>query len=232
MKECIVLAGGLGTRLQSVVKDVPKCMADISGKPFLYYLLKYLEKEQFEHIVLSLGYKHEIVTDWISKNEFTFPISYIIEEKPLGTGGAIRFAQTKINSPHFFIINGDTFFDVDTNAIVLFHQREKSDISIALKPMTNFDRYGSVTLKENKIISFNEKQFCESGLINGGIYLINKNIFSDLSLPEVFSFEKEILEKKITELYINGMIQNKYFIDIGIPEDYIKANNDFPTLNL
>lgn len=228
MKEGIILAGGFGTRLQSVVNDVPKSMAEVAGKPFLEYLLNYAVEQQFDHIVLSLGYKAEVITQWIDSHECPLKLSFVIEETPLGTGGGIKLAMQKTSSQNVFIFNGDTFFDVDCSGFQSFHESTKSDLSIALKPMTNFDRYGSVTINENKrIVAFNEKQYRKQGLINGGIYLINSNIFKKLNLPDKFSFEKDIMEAQLDNLNIFGFEQDHYFIDIGIPSDFEKANIDF-----
>ncbi|NDW18065.1 D-mannose-1-phosphate guanyltransferase [Dysgonomonas sp. 216] len=231
MKECIILAGGFGTRLQSVVKDVPKCMAEVAGKPFLTYILKYLEEQQFSHIILSLGYKADIILEWLNVNKFRFEISYVIEEKPLGTGGAIKYAMTKAKGEQVFVMNGDTFFAVNLTELLSFGNKKNADISLSLKPMTNFDRYGSVDIDyEERIINFNEKAFCNTGLINGGTYLINKKIFNSLSLPDKFSFEKDILENKDIGLKMYGYVEDQYFIDIGIPSDFEKANSDFKNL--
>lgn len=231
VKECIILAGGFGTRLQSVVQDVPKCMAEVAGKPFLSYLLKYLSSQNFDHIILALGYKSEVVIEWIKGQMFQFKISYVIEPEPLGTGGAIKFAFEKVISNKAFVINGDTFFDINSNQLYDFQNKNNSDITIALKPMIEFDRYGSVQVdKQNRIIKFNEKRFCENGLINGGIYLIKKELFCRFDLPSKFSFEKDILENKIDDIAIYGDIQDSYFIDIGIPSDYAKANIDFANM--
>ncbi|MFR9166723.1 MAG: nucleotidyltransferase family protein [Dysgonomonas sp.] len=228
MKECIILAGGYGTRLQTVVKDVPKCMAEVAGKPFLYYLFKYLINQEVDHIILSLGYKHEIITKWLKNNRFGIDISYVIETEPLGTGGAIKFATQKAKNETVSIVNGDTFFPVNLAELEAFHLKKNADISIALKPMENFDRYGSVELDgSDRILKFNEKKHCESGLINGGIYVINKKIFELHNLPDKFSFEKDILENKEMKLNVFGYPSDSYFIDIGIPEDYAKANIDF-----
>jgi len=228
MKEYMILAGGFGTRLQSVVKDIPKCMANVAGKPFLYYLLKYAESQKAEHIILSLGYRSDIIIEWLRNNKFNLKISYTIEEEPLGTGGAIKYAFGKVEGTKALIINGDTFFKVRAQELEAFHTSMNGDITIALKPMQSFDRYGSVDLNaESRIIKFNEKQFCDKGLINGGVYFINKDIFNKLELPHKFSFETDILEKKLKDLSIYGYIQDDYFIDIGIPSDYEKANKDF-----
>ena len=231
MKECIILAGGLGTRLQSVVSDVPKCMAEVAGKPFLSYLFDYAKNQQFDHLIHSLGYKSEVVLQWLDGKSYPFKISYVVEDSPLGTGGAIKLAFDKVETDKAFIFNGDTFFGVDTTLLAEFHKEKNAMISLALKPMTNFDRYGSVDLdKGERIIRFNEKQHCAKGLINGGVYVINKNLFSTLSLPEKFSFEKDVMEMHINDIPSYGCVQDGYFIDIGIPSDFTKANQDFKNL--
>lgn len=228
MKECIILAGGFGTRLQSVVKDVPKCMAKVAGKPFLAHLFEYLERKQTDHIILSLGYKSEIILEWLKTQKPSFKISYVIENEPLGTGGAMKLAFEKVMGENAFVINGDTFFDIDMDGLLQFHQTKEADISIALKPMENFDRYGSVELDyKQRIVRFNEKQHCNKGVINGGVYLVNKEVFSKLKLPKTFSFEKDIMETQLQYLKIYGYEQYSYFIDIGIPSDFEKANLDF-----
>lgn len=227
MKEAIILAGGLGTRLKSVVNDKPKCMAVIAGCPFLKYLFKYLEKEKFTHVILALGYKSQSVLDWISAQNFSFDVSYVVEKEPLGTGGAIKLALEKTFAKDVFVLNGDTFFEVDTEKLRTLHEGMNAELTLALKPMVHFDRYGSVELdSEKRVIRFNEKKQVKEGLINGGIYLLNKEIFKDV-FPQKFSFETDIMEARISTLNIFGDIQNSYFIDIGIPSDYEKANIDF-----
>ncbi|MDR3059648.1 MAG: nucleotidyltransferase family protein [Prevotella sp.] len=228
MKECIILAGGLGTRLQSVVSNVPKCMAEVAGKPFLSYLFDYLQKNDFDHVILALGYKSEIVLQWLEGVIYPFSVSYVIEEDPLGTGGAIKLAFGKVQGDKSFVFNGDTFFEIDTDNLLEFHKKKNAVISLALKPMLDFDRYGSVDLdEEQRIIRFNEKQHCKKGLINGGVYIINKDLFTRLDLPEKFSFEKDILEAHLLDILVYGCQQDRYFIDIGIPSDFEKANQEF-----
>ncbi len=233
--DAIVLAGGLGTRLRSVVSEVPKCMAPVCGKPFLYYLLSYLNKyKEINKVILSVGFLREHIFNWIDENrsQFNFEIDYAIEENPLGTGGGIKLALSKTQAENVLILNGDTFFDVDLTDFLqknLQHAKEAS-LSVALKKMEKFDRYGSVTMDGNIIQSFNEKNYCESGLINGGVYIINQKNLDLSDYPEKFSFEKEVLEKLSQEKKIAGFEQNRYFIDIGIPDDYAKANNDFRAL--
>ena len=226
--ECIILAGGLGTRLRTVVDDMPKCMAPISNKPFLYYLLQWLNKYDASRVILSVGYLHEIIENWVAdnKNLFNFEIDFAIENEPLGTGGAIRLAFEKINSDKVVIINGDTFFDIDIDSFFKQHNQSNAILSIALKPMNKFDRYGNVLMNNNKITDFKEKVFCESGLINGGIYVLNKdNPFFD-DLPAKFSFETDVLNRSARKGFIHGFVFDNYFIDIGIPDDYALANRE------
>lgn len=227
IRECIVLAGGLGTRLRSVVADKPKCMAPVGAHPFLYYLLQYLHRQGITHVVLSLGYKSEQVIDWCNQAQLPLELSFAIEAAPLGTGGAILLAQQHIKGNEFFITNGDTFFEVPLQDLYAFHQKKNSALSLALKPMLQFERYGSVQLNENAaVIAFLEKQYCAEGLINGGIYLTSSQYIQTLNLPEQFSFEKEVLEAQVKSGSLYGFVSDTYFIDIGIPADYEKVQAD------
>lgn len=230
--EVIILAGGLGTRLRSVVNEVPKCMAPIAGKPFLWYILESLTKYNVSKVVLSVGYLREVIFQWIDKvkDEFSFNFDYAIEEEPLGTGGGIRLALEKVKNDDVVVLNGDTFFDVDFDNLLSCHKKGNKSITLALKPMAQFDRYGTVDFntEDRTITQFNEKQYCEKGLINGGVYIINHQISLFEGLPKKFSFEISILEKECKKGRLQGVVQEGYFIDIGIPEDYQKANKEFP----
>lgn len=226
--DCIVLAGGLGTRLRSAVADKPKCMAPIGDKPFLYYLLQYLHTQQVTHVILSLGYLSEQVISWCEQTPLPLRVSFSVEPEPLGTGGGIIHALPLVESDRVFIVNGDTYFDVNLPGLFYFQEVSSSPLSIALKPMQHFDRYGSVELDDNnKITAFREKQYCENGLINGGIYLASTAFLRNLALPEKFSFEKEVLEPQVAAGNVYGYSRDTYFIDIGIPEDYEKAIHHF-----
>lgn len=226
MKECIIVAGGVGNRLKDIVADAPKCMAVIAGKPFLSYLFNYLIEEKFEHVILSLGYKSDIVLDWIKTVKLPFKISYLVENKALGTGGAIKLAIGKTETETPFVINGDTLFRIDTSLLMEQHLKKQAEITVALKPMKDFNRYGVVEVDtKQRVVDFKEKHKTKAGLINGGVYVINKTILKDIQ-KEVFSFEKKILEN--TDFYkIYGYEDDSYFIDIGTPNDYNRANLDF-----
>lgn len=224
--EAIVLAGGFGTRLQSVVSDVPKPMAEVQNKPFLEHILVYLQQNDINRVILSVGYKHKIIEDYFRHSFAGMDIDYIIEDEPLGTGGAILKAWASIRQENVFVINGDTFFDVDLTELLTKHLKYQSDLTLSLKPMENFDRYGSVEINDQfKVSDFKEKEFITKGHINGGIYLLNKNIFSAFQLPRQFSFE-QFMQEHVNDLNIYASIFDNYFIDIGIPEDYQKAQSE------
>lgn len=226
-KQAIVLAGGLGTRLRSAVPDLPKCMAPVAGKPFLYHVIKYLQEEGVDSFIFSLGYMHEIIELFLLKNYPLLNYQLSVEEEPLGTGGAIKLAVSKSTHKNVLALNGDTMFRIDTDKLLGFHTQHNSACTLALKPMHDFDRYGVVDInKEGHVQSFKEKQFYKSGLINGGVYAINTESFLHTGLPEKFSFEKDYLEKYFSFQKMMGLVQDEYFIDIGIPEDLQKADAD------
>ena len=227
IKEAIILAGGLGTRLREAVPDLPKCMAPVAGKPFLYYVISYFAKQGIDKFLFSLGYKHEIIEDYITSEFDTIQYTFCVEEKPLGTGGAIRLACEQATEKTALVLNGDTLFQVNLDKLAPFHHMCGADCTLSLKPMRNFDRYGVVTLnKDYSIESFREKDYYQEGLINGGIYALNVGKFQSENLPEVFSFERDYLEAYYKKRRMYGVIQDEYFIDIGIPDDYMRAQSE------
>ncbi len=230
-KECIVLAGGLGSRLQPVVSDVPKCLAPVQQKPFLYYLCNWLGRQKVSRVIFSLGYKSELVTAYLDtcREQFPLEIVFSVEEEPLGTGGAILLAMQHVLGDDVLIINGDTFFDIPLDDFVQFHRNGMADCSIALKPKAEADRYGLVHLNEqHQVIRFSEKEKGSAGLINGGIYCMFKNSFLSIPFPKAFSFEKDFLQAMVTEREMLGYVSDAYFLDIGIPEDYERAQREIP----
>jgi len=188
-----------------------------------------------ERFVFSLGYKSHIIEEFLQKEFPTLDYTSVVEQEPLGTGGAIQLAIQKAVSKNVVVANGDTLFKINLHDLFKTHHNNDAECTLALKPMQNFDRYGVVEIDDNnKIISFKEKQFYVDGLINGGIYILNREKFFLRLLPEKFSFEKEYLETFCTEGKFYASIQNGYFIDIGIPEDYQKAQLELkrPQLDL
>ena len=224
--ECVVLAGGMGTRLRDVVADLPKCLAPVAGRPFLDWLTDALEDSGFDRIILSLGYRHEAVEAWARTRKQGAQIAWVVEEEPLGTGGGVKLALQQAVEDEVFILNGDTFFGVDFEQMRSFHHANGAAATLALKPMRDFNRYGEVTCDDNgRITAFHEKQPCAAGLINGGVYLLRRDALG--ALPEKFSLEKEFFEPLAAEGRLAGFRSEGYFIDIGIPADYARAQRDF-----
>jgi D-glycero-alpha-D-manno-heptose 1-phosphate guanylyltransferase len=230
LKEAVILAGGFGTRLQTVVNDVPKPMAPVNDQPFLNYIFLYLKHFGITHVVLSTGYLSEKISEYYQNENQNVKITYTKEETPLGTGGGIRLALEKCDTKEVLVLNGDSFFDVDLNTYYNQHTSFKSDCSLALRKVENAARYGTIQLGDRSVIkAFKEKDSLEvPGLINGGVYILNRELFlQKTKANSSFSIEKDFYEERINELNIFGFEHQGYFIDIGIPEDYKKAQDDF-----
>lgn len=229
IKEAIILAGGQGTRLRGTVPDLPKSMALVAGQPFLSYLLDYFRQEGIQHFIFALGYKSEVITSFLKKNLPPGSYRISLEQEPMGTGGAIQWACRLAKDKTVLVLNGDTFFRVKTRELAQFHKEKQATCTLCLKPLQNFDRFGSVSLHpDQRIRHFREKQFTASGLVNGGVYALDVPLFLEWKGPEKFSFEKDYLEKNVEQATLFGLVQDEYFIDIGTPEDYDRAQKEFP----
>ncbi len=221
----VILAGGLGTRLKELSGDVPKPLIKIHGRPFLHYLLSMLNQNGFQEAWISIGYGAEMFSEVLGNSCAGMRLMYLQEQQPLGTGGALMQAARILGRP-FFAINGDTYHIPDFHQMQEVFRREDADLVIGLKTMINFDRYGTVLLNENqRVVGFQEKQALQSGLINAGNYLISPHVF-DADLPEKFSFESDILQRDPARLKMMGVIADSYFMDIGIPSDYLRFCED------
>ncbi len=229
--EVIVLAGGLGTRLQGVIGQYPKCMAAVNGRPFLSYLFEYLATQGCTRVILSLGFKHEIITEWLKQQELPFVVDYVVEHEPLGTGGGMQLAMKEAVADHVVVLNGDTMFMADLKEQMSYHRGMHAAVTLGLKKMYDFDRYGVVNTNDGgRITSFEEKQHRNEGLINAGVYIIDTRLYHSKHLPEKHSFEKDYLERYTQEGRFYGFTGTGYFIDIGIPADYEQAQQDFKTM--
>ena len=225
----IILAGGFGTRLQAVITDLPKPMAPVNGQPFLNYQLNYLKHFGVKKVILSVGYLANKIKDHYGLSFNGIEMDYVIEENPLGTGGGIRLALDKCKDELVFVLNGDSFFDVDLHKFYNLHIEQRSQISLALRKVNDASRYGTIEkTNEHKINSFKEKSGTSNqGIINGGVYILDKELYlqtTPASTP--FSIEKDFFEKQLNAITIKGFEFAGYFIDIGIPEDYTKAQHD------
>ena len=227
--EAIILAGGPGTRLQKVVSTVPKSMAVINQRPFLEYLFDYLISQGVTKAVLSVGYKHEIISDHFKDHYKTLAIDYTIESEPLGTGGGIRLAFWKIVGPRALILNGDSIFRFDYGSMLDFHLKKKAEATLALNELDQTGRYGSVSINRNRrITGFAEKEEKSGpGFINGGVYIIEKLFLMEPEFRGRFSIEKDCFQRYYPFSRMYGFPVDGYFLDIGIPEDYNKAQHEF-----
>ena len=230
LQEAIILAGGFGTRLRDVVSDLPKSMAPVNGKPFLDYQLKYLKHYGIKKVVLSVGYLAEKIMTHYGDNFEGLPITYSIEKDPLGTGGGIRLSMEKCSGPDVLVLNGDSTFDINLLSFYHSHTSFHADWSLSIRHEKNAARYGTIRLGDMwRIIGFTEKNGLEKpGLMNAGIYILNKEIFlKNTPTLKPFSIERDFFEAFVNELKIFGFTYEGYFIDIGIPTDYEKAQHDF-----
>lgn len=227
MKEAIVLAGGFGTRLAHIVSDVPKPMADVCNRPFLRYILDDLQQKGAERVVLATGYKRACIADYFGAQYRGMELIESPEETPLGTGGAIKAALSLCREDWVAVVNGDTYFDVDFSAM---EQRKRpGSVVLAAKRMVEFDRYGALELDGERVTAFREKAPCKEGLINGGIYLMERRLLD--SIPQTqFSFETAVLEPLAAQGKVLAVESDGYFIDIGVPEDYATAQQTMRTL--
>lgn len=224
--QAILLCGGMGTRLRSVVSDRPKPMADICGKPFLQYLLEMLRDKGITEVIFALGYMGEMIEEYFQDGSaFGLKIAYSYEEEPLGTGGAIRNALPKILEEEVLVLNADTYFPMDYQGLYHFHQENDGDFSLATRAVPDISRYGAVRRDAaGRILAWNEKLEDGgqplAGEINGGIYVMKKSLIAEI--PEgKQSLEQDCIPKWLSEgKRIFGLPFHGYFMDIGIPKDY------------
>ena len=220
----------MGTRLKTIISDLPKPMAPIMNVPFLTYQLNYLKHFGIKKVIFSVGYLSEKIIAHYNQSFENINIEYSIEKNPLGTGGGIRMAMSNLNEDLVLILNGDSFFDLNLEQFYNLHLEQKSDFSLALRYVNNSERYGNIEFNSShQITSFIEKnQLNQSGYINAGVYILSKKLYLQNTKPDInFSIEKDFFEKQLNQLIIKGFEFKDYFIDIGIPEDYLKAQDDF-----
>ena len=204
-------------------------MAPVYGRPFLCYLLDRLNDAGVEHVVLATGYKHEVIASYFGDKYLNLRISYSQETEPLFTGGAIYQATQQLTADDFIVLNGDTLFDIDLAHLYNFHTTCRCHLTVALRQVEDTSRYGAVKLHGDEIVAFQEKtNSAGPGLINSGIYAINRAWLMDFPLPKKFSFEKELMQPLASTPLFYGLAFSSYFIDIGIPEDYFRAQEEFP----
>ena len=220
-REAIVLAGGFGTRLAHAVPDVCKPMAPVAGRPFLRFVMDQLAAVGVERAVVADGYRREQIEEYFGGFYRGMDVIYSPEEEPLLTGGAVKQALTKCRGDWVFVMNGDTWLDVDFGAMETVTDKAPAGVKaiIAVKRMRDFERYGTVEVDANGAIkAFHEKRPRAEGLINAGIYLIRRDALDEM--PERFSLESDWFEGVVGAGGLMACEGAGGFIDIGVPDDY------------
>lgn len=225
--EAIVLVGGLGTRLRAVVSDVPKPLAPVAGRPFLVWVLDHLADSGMRRVVLATGYMADKVRKVVGRQWREMEIAYAIEETPLGTGGAVRHAVAGLRGSSVHVLNGDTFLRYSPLALERATRRSEAAIGIALAEVTDVSRYGAVDIVQGKVTSFHGNGQHGLGWINAGCYFLTEEALSALPREAVFSFETSVLVPQAREGKVAGFTETDGFIDIGVPEDYRRAQTLF-----
>jgi len=222
--EAIVLAGGFGTRLRSVVSDVPKPMAPVAGRPFLELLLVSLKARGITRVILSVGYMYDVITSYFDEHPIGIDLAYEIESTPLGTGGAMRAALRRITGEFALVFNGDTYLDLDIRELAVMWPGDRTPIVVARR-VEDAERYGKLEVHESRVVRFMGSGSRGAGVINAGCYLVPNNVLADARLPAAFSFEQDFLARSPTSSF-RAFITSGHFIDIGVPEDYARAQSE------
>ena len=229
MRTAIILAGGLGTRLRQLVSDVPKPMASVNGRPFVAHLMDYWIEQGITRFILSVGYLKESIIHYFGNEYRGIKIEYSEEESPLGTGGGVLFAIKNIKSDDYFVLlNGDTFFEVDLQELILCAEKNNADICYSLFKATEPNRYGLINCDSfGRISELNSIKAKMGEPANGGVYILRKSALINQQLEtdtKKTSFEDEVLPAALNAgRKFFGIEFSGSFIDIGVPSDYQRA---------
>lgn len=231
MIDCIILAGGMGTRLRSVVADRPKPLALIDGVPFLALLMHALaESGLVRKAVLAVGYKADAIIDFISSHPLPFPVEFSREEEPLDTGGAVKKALEKTETDHVLVLNGDSYFEFSLEKFLQQHLKNGVDATLIYTHVDNASRFGRLEIEGDKVKAFQEKtDRSEPGFINAGVYLFKRALFEKFSLPERFSLERDLFPLVVPQ-GMRAFRADGVFIDIGTPDSYLLAQTILQSL--
>lgn len=222
MKEAVILAGGYGTRLRQVVADVPKPMAPIGGRPFLEIQLGMLARRGFGHAVLAVGYLGHMIVEHFGDRFGDLELSYTIETSPLGTGGAMQQALQRCRSDRAFVLNGDTYLELDFDAADRLWQTDRRGVLVA-RSVPDTARYGRLAVADGWVQGLIEKGTAGPGVINAGCYLLARGQLAEFAEPPPFSFEKDFLPLVLPTAPWHLFLTDGLFIDIGVPEDFARA---------
>jgi D-glycero-alpha-D-manno-heptose 1-phosphate guanylyltransferase len=224
--EAIVLAGGYGTRLALVLEGIPKVLAPVGGRPFLELLLKLLKQKGMERVILSVGYMASNIRDHFGDSFDGLEIAYSVEEEPLGTGGAVVKALKMASTDPVFVMNGDTFVDVDYAEMLARHVDAGAPVSIAVAQVPDCTRFGRVVIEQEHVAGYTEKGYSGPGVISAGTYVMKRDVFAPFDLPTAFSLEMGFFARYMRQLHPLAFPTSGGFIDIGIPEDLARAQTE------
>ena len=226
-EEAIVLAGGFGTRLRGIVDDVPKPLAPVAGRPFLAWLLDRLAAGGMRRCILATGYLSDVIEQRIGARWQGMEIAYSVEPEPLGTGGAIRLAASRLQGDAAHVLNGDTWLEYDPVALEDTARAAGASMAIALARVDDVARYGAVDIDNGRVTGFREKGESGPGWINAGCYFLGADALAALPVRDAFSFEQDVLPPRVQERAVAAFTATAGFIDIGVPEDYARAQLQF-----
>jgi D-glycero-alpha-D-manno-heptose 1-phosphate guanylyltransferase len=225
MIEAIILAGGLGTRLRGVVGDLPKPMARVAGRPFLFWLLASLEEQGFQRAILSLGYRAEVIQDYFGDRFAGMELRYSVEAEPLGTGGALKLATSQVEGERVVALNGDTYTDLDLSKLVYEFDCAQVQLALGVAPSEQSSRYGGVRVDQvsHRITAFAAKSKNAEAYLNAGVYCFRPTIFERYPTENRFSWELDFIRQHLPALTPLAVFGIERFLDIGVPEDYERA---------
>jgi len=230
MDEAIVLCGGLGTRLRSVVADLPKPMAPVGGRPFLEYLLEFLRLQGVRRVILAVGYRREAIIDHFGAAWDGLEIDYAIETTPRGTGGGARLGVERLQGDRALLLNGDSFLARPT----LDLERalgDDADLALTVRLEPDTGRFGVCAVEDGRVTGFRPGVTGQPGLINAGVYALRRDLFDRFDLPEVFSFEQDFMAPLVGRMKVGAVVADEPFIDIGLPESYALAQSFVPAVS-
>lgn len=230
VRQAVILAGGFGTRLQSVLRDVPKPLAPVRGLPFIHYILRWLEENGVQRVIASTGYLADKMEAGFRSYLGDLEMTFLREDSPLGTGGALYRSLREAGTGGVFALNGDTYFPADLNKFQREAERLASPLAIALRRVPDVSRYGAVDLDRGRIVAVNEKGRGGPGLVNAGLYFLPADLWRSMPMPDVFSWETDVLQPKAGILGAAGVELEAPFLDIGTPESYAEAETVLPVL--
>ena len=224
---CLILVGGLGTRLRAVVHEVPKPMAPIAGRPFLEYLVRWLRRSGVTKLAMCVGHRAESIQQYFQDgHDLGLDIKYVVEDRPLGTWGAIRQAAEALVEPVFFVLNGDSWLDVELSRLLHFHIATGAVATIAAAEVSDCSRFGTLQVDSSgAILAFREKGGGKGpGMVNGGVYVFSRETLS-IAPAGASSLEQDVFPKLVGR-GLNALPVRGYFVDIGVPDEYLRLQNE------